>query len=98
MTKLLIDTDCGIDDAVALWWAATQPDVELVGVTTVFGNVALDDAAANAWRILELAGRPTVPTASVTPGAGRPSRCRPARAPWRCCTTSCVSRPATWSW
>jgi purine nucleosidase len=61
VTKLLIDTDCGIDDAVALWWAATRPDVELVGLTTVFGNVGLDEAAANAWRILELAGRPTVP-------------------------------------
>lgn len=69
MTKLLIDTDCGIDDAVALWWAASQPDVELVGITTVFGNVDLADAAANALRVLELAGRPDTPIAF---GADRP--------------------------
>ena len=69
MTKLLIDTDCGIDDAVALWWAASQADVELVGITTVFGNVDLADAAANALRVLELAGRPDTPIAF---GADRP--------------------------
>ncbi|MFT3854695.1 MAG: nucleoside hydrolase [Ilumatobacteraceae bacterium] len=63
MVKLLIDTDCGIDDAVALWWAATQPDVELVGITTVFGNVDLAAAADNARRVLELAGRESTPIA-----------------------------------
>ncbi|MEO5902287.1 MAG: nucleoside hydrolase, partial [Ilumatobacteraceae bacterium] len=68
-TALLIDTDTGIDDAAALWWACLSPDVELVGITTVFGNVDLDDAVANACRVLELAGTTDVP---VTLGATGP--------------------------
>lgn len=75
MVKLLIDTDCGIDDAVALWWAATQADVELVGITTVFGNVGLAGAADNARRVLELAGRADTPIAL---GAGEPFGPAPA--------------------
>jgi purine nucleosidase len=69
VVSLLIDTDCGIDDAAALWWACLQPDIELVGITTVFGNVERDVAAANACRVLELAGRADVP---VTLGAAEP--------------------------
>ncbi len=69
MTPMLIDTDCGIDDAAALWWACVHPDVQLLGVTTVFGNVDLPDAAANACRVLELAGCSDVP---VTLGATEP--------------------------
>ena len=63
LTPVVIDTDCGIDDAVALWWAATSPDVELLGITTVHGNVDVSDAALNACRIMHASGRVDVPVA-----------------------------------
>ena len=61
--RMIIDTDGGIDDASALWWALESPDVDLVGVTTVHGNIDSVTAAANVCRILEAAGRPDVPVA-----------------------------------
>jgi pyrimidine-specific ribonucleoside hydrolase len=66
---LLIDTDPGVDDAVALLLALASPEVRLLGVTAVFGNVAVGTAAANARRLLALAGRADVPVAA---GAARP--------------------------
>lgn len=69
MTKLIIDSDPGVDDAFAIALAALSPDVDLLGVTTVFGNVSLRSTTANALRILELCGRPDVPVAA---GADRP--------------------------
>ncbi|MFN3216169.1 MAG: nucleoside hydrolase [Acidimicrobiales bacterium] len=60
---LLVDTDGGVDDAVALFWAATSPDVELVAVTVVHGNVPLEVAAANVCTVLEAAGRHDVAVA-----------------------------------
>ncbi|MEZ5219739.1 MAG: nucleoside hydrolase [Ilumatobacteraceae bacterium] len=68
-TRLLIDTDGGIDDAVALWWALTAPDVEVVAITTVHGNVDVETATANVCRILEAAGAPDIPVAG---GANEP--------------------------
>ncbi|HEY4333000.1 MAG TPA: nucleoside hydrolase, partial [Ilumatobacteraceae bacterium] len=62
-TKLVIDTDGGVDDAVAIWWAATSPIVDLVAVTTVHGNVAVATAADNVCRVLHACGAPTVPVA-----------------------------------
>ena len=61
---MIIDTDGGVDDAVAIWWAATSPDVDLVAVTTVHGNVDLVTATDNVCRVLEACGAPTVPVAS----------------------------------
>lgn len=55
MTKLIIDTDPGIDDAMAIFYAAAAPDIELLGLTTIFGNVTTDMAARNALRLLEAA-------------------------------------------
>lgn len=66
---MLIDTDCGIDDAVALWWALQSPDVDLLGITTVHGNVDVADAAINTCRIVDAAGRTDV---EVTLGAAGP--------------------------
>ncbi|QRP44582.1 nucleoside hydrolase [Amycolatopsis sp. FDAARGOS 1241] len=68
-TKLIIDTDPGVDDAFAISLAAVSPDVELLGVTTVFGNVPLTSTTANARRLLQLCDRPDVPVAA---GAARP--------------------------
>jgi purine nucleosidase len=60
---VVIDTDGGIDDAVALWWAATDPRVELVALLVTWGNVDLDVAAGTCLRILAAAGRTDVPVA-----------------------------------
>ena len=69
MTRLIIDTDPGIDDAYALALACMSPDVDLIGVTTVFGNVGLANTTRNALRVLALCGREDVPVAA---GADRP--------------------------
>ena len=69
MRPLVIDTDPGVDDAIALLVAAVSPEVELRAVTTVFGNVPVEQATDNALRILALAGADHVPVAA---GAGRP--------------------------
>lgn len=61
--KLIIDTDPGIDDAMAIFYAAAAPDIELVGLTTIFGNVRTPMATRNALRLLEWAGLPDVPVA-----------------------------------
>lgn len=58
--KFLIDTDTASDDAVALLMALRDPDVEVVAVTVVAGNVGLDQAVQNALYTLELIGS-TVP-------------------------------------
>ncbi|MFW5694861.1 MAG: nucleoside hydrolase [Alkalispirochaeta sp.] len=67
--KIIIDTDPGIDDAMAIFYALGVPDIDVLGVTTVFGNVATNLATENALRLIEIAGRPTVPVAR---GAARP--------------------------
>ncbi|OLF18616.1 nucleoside hydrolase [Actinophytocola xanthii] len=69
MTALIIDTDPGIDDAYALALACASPEVDLLGVTTVFGNVGLAMTTRNALRVLALYGRDDVPVAA---GADRP--------------------------
>ena len=60
---LLLDVDTGIDDAMALLYAAASPEAELVAVTCVAGNVPVDQVAANTLAVLELAGRPDVEVA-----------------------------------
>jgi inosine-uridine nucleoside N-ribohydrolase len=60
---VVIDTDPGVDDAVALWWALTSPEIDVVALTAVHGNVDVELAAANALRIVHAAGRPEVPVA-----------------------------------
>ena len=66
---MIIDTDPGVDDAVALLLAATSPEVELLAVTTVFGNVDLGHTTTNALRLRALAGLARLPVAA---GAARP--------------------------
>jgi inosine-uridine nucleoside N-ribohydrolase len=68
-TPILIDCDPGHDDAIALLLAVASPEVELLGVTTVYGNQTLDKTTANAIRVLEFVGRGDV---TVAAGADRP--------------------------
>jgi purine nucleosidase len=67
--KLVIDADTGIDDALALLHACASPEAEILGVTTVSGNVDLQRATRNTRAVLALAGRGDIP---VWPGCGRP--------------------------
>ncbi|WP_408897239.1 nucleoside hydrolase [Nocardioides sp. R1-1] len=60
---LLLDCDPGHDDAVAILLALGSPEVRLLGITTCFGNCAVEDATRNAQRVLALAGRADVPVA-----------------------------------
>jgi purine nucleosidase len=59
--KIIIDTDPGQDDAVAMLLAFASPELEVVGITTVAGNVPLQLTSRNARIICELAGRTDVP-------------------------------------
>ncbi|KXZ52034.1 hypothetical protein GPECTOR_10g1057 [Gonium pectorale] len=53
---LIIDTDPGVDDAMAILMAANSPEVRLIGITTVYGNVPTALATQNALRLVEMAG------------------------------------------
>jgi inosine-uridine nucleoside N-ribohydrolase len=67
--KILIDTDPGVDDAMAILFALRSPELEVLGLTSVFGNTYVDIAALNALRLVELEGNEKIPVAK---GAGRP--------------------------
>ena len=67
--KIIIDTDPGQDDAVAILLALGSSELEIVGITAVAGNVPLKLTQNNARKICELAGRPDV---KVYAGAIRP--------------------------
>lgn len=67
--RIIIDTDPGVDDLLAILAALTAPELEVVGLTTVFGNVSVDLTTTNALAILESAGRTDIPVAR---GAGGP--------------------------
>ena len=64
-----IDTDTGVDDAVALIVASTLPEMDIVGVSAVAGNTSLENAFRNARDVLSLVGRKDV---KVYPGADKP--------------------------
>jgi len=61
---LILDVDTGIDDSLALLYAAASPEAELVAVTCLPGNAALGDVARNTRAVLELAGRGDVEVAA----------------------------------
>lgn len=66
--KLIIDTDPGVDDALAILYAAKHPGIDLLGLTTVFGNVTVEQATRNALHLVERTGL-DIPVAQ---GAGQP--------------------------
>ena len=68
-TPIILDCDPGHDDAIALLLALGSPELELLGITTTYGNQTLEKTTANTLRVLELAGRGDVPVAS---GASAP--------------------------
>ena len=74
MQKVILDTDPGVDDAMAIAYALAHPDIELLGLTTVFGNINIDFATRNAQYILDSLGATTVAVAkgAAVPGAQAP--------------------------
>ncbi len=66
---IIIDTDPGQDDAIAILLALASPELEVLGLTTVAGNVPLALTSLNARKICEVAGRTDIP---VCAGADRP--------------------------
>ncbi len=68
-SKILFDTDPGVDDSMALLFALASPELDVIGVTTVFGNNGVDKMTLNALRVLEVAGRSDIPVAQ---GAAAP--------------------------
>ena len=75
--SLIIDCDPGVDDAVGLLLAFASPELDLLAVTTVGGNVPVEKTTRNARIIRQVAGREDVP---VFAGAARPLRREPAGA------------------
>ena len=66
---IILDVDTGVDDALALALATALPEIELVAVTTVAGNIGIDNAMENTRRVLSWLGATDVP---VHRGASRP--------------------------
>jgi purine nucleosidase len=69
MENILFDTDPGIDDAMALMLAFSSPEINIIGLTTVFGNTTIEGTTRNAQNLLDYVGRPDIPVAR---GAGAP--------------------------
>ncbi|MEO7908934.1 MAG: nucleoside hydrolase [Roseiflexaceae bacterium] len=61
--RVWIDTDCGCDDAAALAYLLYHPAIEIIGISTTFGNTSADNVTRNVLTLLELAGRHSIPVA-----------------------------------
>lgn len=57
---VIIDTDCGIDDAQAIIMALAASDVEILALTCVFGNAAVENVCQNVLRVLSVCERQEV--------------------------------------
>ncbi len=66
---VFIDTDIGVDDAIAIAWLLKEPSAEVIGFTSVAGNTSVENATANLLTLLEVAGKLDLP---VTVGAAQP--------------------------
>lgn len=67
--RVIFDTDPGVDDAMALLFMLRSPELQVEAVTTVFGNVDVEQTTRNALIVLDIAGRADIPVAG---GSGRP--------------------------
>jgi purine nucleosidase len=68
-TKLIIDTDSGVDDAMAIYMALASPELDVIGLTSVFGNASVEVTTRNARAIISAGGRLDMP---VVAGAAAP--------------------------
>jgi purine nucleosidase/pyrimidine-specific ribonucleoside hydrolase len=75
---VIVDTDPGLDDALAILLALASPELQVRGLTTVAGNLGLEVTTLNALKLLHLASRDDIP---VVTGADRPLRREPISVP-----------------
>src|SRR5687768_6350891 len=68
-TPLVMDVDTGVDDALALLYSVASPEVDVIGATSVMGNITVEQATENTLAVLEAAGHGDV---EVAQGAARP--------------------------
>ena len=68
MINIIFDTDPGVDDAFALLYALNHPNINILGITTVFGNVPVETSTKNALILSEMAHKGTI----VYQGANKP--------------------------
>ena len=68
MINIIFDTDPGVDDAFALLYALNHPNINVLGITTVFGNVPIETSTKNALILSDMAGKGTL----VYQGATKP--------------------------
>src|ERR1700723_833421 len=61
--RVIIDTDPGVDDALAMWRAPRSPELRVEGIAPVAGNVPMEFTLPNALKLVEIAGRTDVPVA-----------------------------------
>lgn len=61
--RVYLDVDTGVDDALAILLAVMHPDLDVRGITTVDGNVDIDNVTRNTLQVLELAGASHIPVA-----------------------------------
>ena len=66
--RIVLDVDTGIDDALAILYAVRHPELELLGITCVAGNVALDQVVINSCKVLDAAGVADIPIAAGAAG------------------------------
>lgn len=78
MKPVIIDTDPGIDDVAALLLALASPELDVVALTTIYGNSSVDACTANLLHLLDTADRTDIP---VYRGTGKPLL-RPAAEGW----------------
>ncbi|UZJ77637.1 nucleoside hydrolase [Fictibacillus sp. KU28468] len=71
MKSVILDVDTGIDDALAIAYAIHSPELNVLGITTGFGNVSAEEATRNTLQVLQLLERADIP---VFQGAERPFR------------------------
>lgn len=77
-TKVIYDTDPGVDDAMALYFALAHPAIDLVGITTTFGNVSVEQAATNALYLTSLTGHDIPVTKGLAVPWGKEPEAPPA--------------------
>ena len=59
--KMILDLDTGVDDALAIAYALADPEVDLIGIVSSYGNNLLDVCAENSLKLLELLGQTDIP-------------------------------------
>jgi purine nucleosidase len=66
-TRVVIDCDTGVDDTMAIFYGLLAPEVEILALSSVWGNCAVETAAQNNLRLLEMLDRPKIPVAIGAP-------------------------------